>query len=109
MTLKHTTPKYTAAFAHAYATLPCRSLEMLEKTRPVDRDACSVLQEMMRRALMYDDSVRWARCLAEVMRTASVMCPASPRAAYTEIVSRLQASVSGCTYRAHRGLCVSTI
>ena len=53
---------------------------------------------------MYDDSVRWARCLAEVMRTASVMCPASPRAAYTEIVSRLQASVSGCTYRAHCGI-----
>ncbi|EIE19264.1 hypothetical protein COCSUDRAFT_48883 [Coccomyxa subellipsoidea C-169] len=55
------------------------------------RDAAVGLPELMRRALMYEDSVRWARCLAEVMRTASVMCPASPRAAYTEIVSRLQA------------------
>lgn len=49
------------------------------------------MQELMRRALMYEDSVRWARCLAEAMHAASIMCPASPHAAYSEIVSRLQA------------------
>ncbi len=52
---------------------------------------CFALQDLLRRVLMYEDSIRWARCLAEVMKTASVMCPASPRAAYAEIVSRLQA------------------
>ena len=44
----------------------------------------------MKRALTYNDSVRWARCLCEIIKTASTMCPASARAAYSEIVSRLQ-------------------
>lgn len=48
------------------------------------------LQDLMKRALLYDDSVRWGRCLAEVIKVASTMCPDSPRAAYTEIVTRLQ-------------------
>ncbi|CAL8468215.1 g7754 [Coccomyxa elongata] len=55
------------------------------------REASLCLPDLLRRVLMYEDSVRWARCLAEVMKTATVMCPASPTAAYAEIVSRLQA------------------
>jgi hypothetical protein len=48
----------------------------------------------MKRALVYDDSVRWARCLVEVVKVAATMCPESPRAAYVEIVTRLQVTFS---------------
>ena len=44
----------------------------------------------MARCLLYEDSVRWARCLAEVLSLASALCPASARAAYAHIVTRLQ-------------------
>ena len=43
----------------------------------------------MRRALTYEDSVRWGRCLAETVKIASTVCPASAMEAYGEIVNRL--------------------
>ncbi len=43
----------------------------------------------MRRALTYEDSVRWGRCMAEAVKIASTVCPASAMEAYKEIVSRL--------------------
>ena len=47
------------------------------------------LQDLMRRALTYEDSVRWGRCLTETAKIASIVCPASAAEAYTEIVNRL--------------------
>lgn len=47
------------------------------------------LQDLMRRALTYEDSVRWGRCLTETVKIASIICPASAAEAYTEIVNRL--------------------
>jgi hypothetical protein len=47
------------------------------------------LQDLMRRALTYEDSVRWGRCLTEIAKIASTICPASAAEAYTEIVNRL--------------------
>ena len=46
----------------------------------------------MRRALTYEDSVRWGRCLAETVKIASTVCPASAMEAYGEIVNRLHVS-----------------
>ena len=43
----------------------------------------------MRRALTYEDSVRWGRCMAETAKIASTVCPASAAEAYVEIVNRL--------------------
>ena len=43
----------------------------------------------MRRALTYEDSVRWGRCMAETVKIASTVCPASAMEAYGEIVNRL--------------------
>lgn len=43
----------------------------------------------MRRALTYEDSVRWGRCLAEAVKIAYTVCPASATEAYGEIVNRL--------------------
>ena len=43
----------------------------------------------MRRALTYEDSVRWGRCLAETVKIAATVCPASAMEAYGEIVNRL--------------------
>ena len=52
----------------------------------------------MGRCLLAEDSVRWARCLAEVLALASQLCPASARAAYAHIVTRLQVhGPSSCT------------
>ena len=53
---------------------------------------CHVLpeQDLMRRNLLFEDSMRWARCLCEVLAAASTLCPDSARAAYAEIVNRLQ-------------------
>jgi hypothetical protein len=47
-------------------------------------------QDLMRRNLLFEDSMRWARCLCEVLAAASALCPDSARAAYAEIVNRLQ-------------------
>ena len=41
----------------------------------------------MRRALTYEDSVRWGRCMAETVKIASTVCPASAMEAYGEIVT----------------------
>lgn len=54
----------------------------------------------MGRSSSYEDSVRWARCLSEVLKQASQLCNESARAAYVEVSSRLQVSAA-----AHSILC----
>ncbi|KAL0053523.1 hypothetical protein WJX82_006983 [Trebouxia sp. C0006] len=39
----------------------------------------------------YEDSVRWARCLSEIVKQAGQLCNESATAAYVEVSSRLQA------------------
>ena len=49
-------------------------------------------QDLMRRNLLYEDSMRWARALCCVLTCAGTLCPETARAAYVEIVRRLQVS-----------------
>lgn len=37
------------------------------------------------------DAVRWARCLAEALKLAALLCPAAVQAAYANITTRIQA------------------
>ncbi|KAK9829934.1 hypothetical protein WJX72_008722 [[Myrmecia] bisecta] len=48
------------------------------------------LEVLMMRSGGPDDSVRWARCLCELMKAASQLCSPSARAAATELAARLQ-------------------
>ena len=62
----------------------------------------------MRRALTYEDSVRWGRCLAETVKIAATVCPASATEAFVEIVNRLHvrshaASAVACIYSVSPG------
>ena len=47
----------------------------------------------MTRTSSYEDLVRWARCLSEIMKQAGLMCKDSARAGYVEVSSRLQVSL----------------
>ena len=44
----------------------------------------------MARSSTYEDSVRWARCLSEIVKQAGQLCNDSAKAAYVEVTSRLQ-------------------
>lgn len=55
-------------------------------SRPVVRT-----QELMMRCGGAYDAVRWARCLAEVLKLATLLCPGAVQAAYANITSRIQA------------------
>ena len=57
-----------------------------------------MLQDLMCRALTYEDSVRWGRCLTETMKIASTVCPASAAEAYVEIVNRLHVRLAFATF-----------
>lgn len=47
-------------------------------------------QELLRRTRAGDDQQRWARCLAEVAKSAAPLCPAAARAACQEVCTQLQ-------------------
>lgn len=53
-----------------------------------------LIQAVLGRASTYEDSVRWARCLSEMVQQAGQLCNESAKAAYVEVSSRLQVSVS---------------
>ena len=46
----------------------------------------------MGRNSTFEDAVRWARCLAEILKQAGQLCSESAKAAYVEVSSRLQVS-----------------
>lgn len=48
------------------------------------------LQSVMGRSSTFEESVRWARCLAEIVKQAAQLCGESANAAYVEVSSRLQ-------------------
>ena len=48
----------------------------------------------MGRSSTFEDSVRWARCLAEIVKQAAQLCSESAKAAYVEVSSRLQVRVA---------------
>ena len=50
------------------------------------------LQSVMSRNSTFEDAVRWARCLSEIMKQAGQLCSESAKAAYVEVSSRLQVS-----------------
>ena len=50
------------------------------------------LQSVMSRNSTFEDAVRWARCLAEILKQAGQLCSESAKAAYVEVSSRLQVS-----------------
>jgi len=47
-------------------------------------------QDLMLRAGGPHDAARWARCLAEALRLAALLCPGAVQAAYAAITGRLQ-------------------
>lgn len=49
----------------------------------------------MMRTSTYEDLVRWARCLSEIMKQAGQLCQESARAGYVEVSSRLQVRLWG--------------
>ena len=50
-------------------------------------------QDLMRRTATAEDGLRWARVLSELMKSAGKLCPNSARAAYTEIVARVNVRI----------------
>lgn len=50
------------------------------------------MQAVLSRNSTYEDSVRWARCLSEIVKQAGQLCNESAKAAYVEVSSRLQVS-----------------
>ncbi len=50
------------------------------------------MQAVLSRNSSYEDSVRWARCLSEIVKQAGQLCNESAKAAYVEVSSRLQVS-----------------
>ena len=53
---------------------------------------CHAMQAVLSRNGTYEDSVRWARCLSEIVKQAGQLCNESATAAYVEVSSRLQVS-----------------
>ena len=64
---------------------PNASSDSLDLLEPVHE-----LQALMIRTNTYEDLVRWARCLSEIMKQAGQLCQESARASYVEVSSRLQ-------------------
>ena len=54
------------------------------------------LQSVMGRNSTLEDVVRWARCLAEILKQAGQLCSETAKAAYVEVSSRLQVSSLYC-------------
>jgi len=50
------------------------------------------MQAVLSRNSTYEDSVRWARCLSEIVKQAGQLCNESAKTAYVEVSSRLQVS-----------------
>ena len=50
------------------------------------------MQAVLSRSSTYEDSVRWARCLSEMVKQAGQLCNESAKAAYVEVSTRLQVS-----------------
>ena len=50
------------------------------------------MQAVLSRTSTFEDSVRWARCLSEIVKQAGQLCNESAKAAYVEVSSRLQVS-----------------
>lgn len=61
------------------------------------------LQSVMGRNNTLEDVVRWARCLAEILKQAGQLCSETARAAYVEVSSRLQVSSLCCCLELHCG------
>ena len=59
------------------------------------------LQSVMSRNSTLEDVVRWARCLAEILKQACQLCSESAKAAYVEVSSRLQVSLVCCFLELH--------
>ncbi len=53
---------------------------------------CCAMQAVLSRTSTYEDSVRWARCLSEIVKQAGQLCNESAKAAYVEVSTRLQVS-----------------
>ena len=51
-----------------------------------------LMQGLLARSSTYEDSVRWARIVSEIIKQASQLCNESAKAAYVEVSSRLQVS-----------------
>ena len=50
------------------------------------------VQAVLGRTGSYEESVRWARCLSEIVKQAGQLCNESAKAAYVEVSNRLQVS-----------------
>ena len=63
---------------------------------------CPTVQEVLKNTAAYEDALRWARTLADVVMHADQLCPSSTAAAYAEITSRLQVSFGALAEQAQR-------
>lgn len=73
--------------------LACKAADMnAVECWPAAQQNCLCLpnQALMTRTSSYEDLVRWARCLSEIMKQAGLLCKDSARAGYVEVSSRLQ-------------------